>query len=302
MIDSGTNTPGISAEAFGLPPHTALRYERPAPALRDLLSSYAVLDSTPADAAGTSEWMLPTWAQIWIVLTDAPITVRIGNRRYAPLSSAILYGVTSRAMPVTAQGGVTICIDVSPRGWARLIAKPADLLRDRITPLVEVLPEALVEDLVASVHESDRAGDVQGVLDAVFARHLPAPHPDEALIERIAALIAADTTTDLAAAAAAIGIDTRTLRRVSRRYFGFPPKILTMRVRFLKALTAAMLEHGGEARSGIASYYDASHFLRDAHRFLGMTPRRFLALDTPYLNATLRARRLVLGAPLPALA
>ncbi len=38
------------------------------------------------------------------------------------------------------------------------------------------------------------------------------------------------------------------------------------------------------------SYCDVSHFLRDANRFLGMTPRRFSAMNTPFLRASVQAR------------
>jgi hypothetical protein len=66
-------------------------------------------------------------------------------------------------------------------------------------------------------------------------------------------------------------------------------------------LVASML---GERTAGTPLppfYHDASHFNRDGRRFLGMTPRRFLTLPTPYTVAALRARRLVIGAGLPML-
>ncbi|MEG3123572.1 helix-turn-helix domain-containing protein [Sphingomonas sp. GB1N7] len=302
MIESGTHTPGISAADFGLPPHTALRYERPAPALRDHLTSYAVLDSEAIDPNGTSEWMLPGWAQIWIVITDGPISVAIGNRRYDPLPTAILYGVTSRAMPVTAHGGVSIAIDVSPLGWARLFSDRADLLRDRVTPLEQVLPTAWVEELVTLIRDSDRSLQVKDLLDGFFLKHMAVPHPDEPQIAQVMALIVDHNTRDLATAAAAIGIGLSTLRRLSNRYFGFPPKTLMMRARFLGSLLS-MMKRPDRSDYALLSpaYHDASHFIRDGKRFLGMTPRRFIALDKPYLDAALRARRLVLGASTPSL-
>ena len=42
--------------------------------------------------------------------------------------------------------------------------------------------------------------------------------------------------------------------------------------------------------------HDASHFLRDADRFLGTTPRRFLVHSTALLEASVRARAAALGA------
>lgn len=302
MIESGTHTPGVSAADFGLPPHTALRYERPAPALERYVPGYAVLDSEPGQWPGSVEWMLPGWAQIWIVMTTAPITVKIGRRDYDPLPAAVLYGVTSRAMPVTAQGGVTIGIDVSPLGWARLFRLSAEKLRDQVTPLGAVMKPALVAEVTSALAQSDLALDVKGILDAFFARHMGEPHPDEAMIAQIMALIADDEVADLTAAADMRGIDQRTVRRLSKRYFGFPPKTLMMRTRFIRTFLP-LLAQGREADHATVprGYHDRSHFLRDATRFLGMTPRRFIAHESPYRDAALRARRLVIGKPTPSL-
>ncbi len=302
MIESGTHTPGVSAADFGLPPHTALRYEQPVAALRHHLSSYLVLDTEPVDPPLTSEWMLPSWAQIWIIITRDPVTLTVRNRHYAAMPVAVLYGVTSRAMHATAVGGVSIGVDISPLGWARLFRQSAEALRDRVTPLDQLMPAALVEELVSSLSASDQALDVKDLLDDFFTRHMAKPHRDEPMIAQIMRLICDPGVTNLDDAAAAIGIPSHTLRRLSRRYFGFPPKTLIMRTRFLRAFVPML---GSRARIDQQAvpphYHDRSHFLRDARLFLGMTARRFAAVDTPYLDAALRARRLVLGAPTPAL-
>ena len=294
VIASGSHTVGVSAADFGLPVGTALRYERPAAALRHLFTSYAVLDSEPEYTAGREQWMLPSWAQIWIVMTDAPISVGIGNRRYDPLASAIVYGVTSRAMPVRSNGGVTIAIDVSPLGWARFFDADADALRDRIAPLHSVLPSAVVAELVTRLNASDQALEVKGIIDDVFTRNLPPPHPDEARISALLEqLFEGRGTVPLGS-----GSESVRLRRLSKRYFGFPPKTLQMRARFLHAFIPMLVDRDRPNTSGVAgNYYDGSHFLRDAARFLGMTPRQFLQLDTAYLTAALRARTLVAGHP-----
>ena len=299
MIESGTHLAGIAAADFGLPRGTALRYERPAEALRHLFPSYAVLDSDVAmlDPDRRDEWMLPTCAQIWIVLTAGPIHVRIGNRSYSPLGSAVLYGVTSRAMPTRANGGLTVAIDVSPLGWARLFDADAESFRDRITPLETVLPAEWIEELVTNLHASDRALDVKDVLDTFFLRHLPDANPDEPMVASIMHLLTEDDISDLPAVAARVGITVRTLRRMTKRYFGFPPTTLLIRTRLLKTVIR-MLTGGkdGDASSSPKPYFDASHCNRDGRRFLGMTPRRFASLNVPYLRAALRARHLVIGA------
>ena len=301
MIESGSLTPGIDACAFGLPAGTALRYERPVPELQPLLSSYAALDSDPAIWRGPDSWALPGWARLWVVLTDGPITVGMRSRRYAPLGAAMVFGATSRAMPVSSRGGVSVVVDISPMGWARLFDVPADAFRDKITPLDELLP-AWSDALIAMLHPSDRAGGVKALLDGFFLERLPAPHRDEAQIAQFNALLNISEIEESQEAADRLGLSPRALLRLSNRYFGYGPKVLMRRTRFLRALTEMLLTSAPVDFSAVPpGYHDVPHFLRDANYFLGLTPRRFLAMPMPYLRAVLRARQLVFGAAMPLL-
>lgn len=67
---------------------------------------------------GPDSWVLPGWAQLWVVLTEGAVTVKTRRRSPTMLGAAVLYGGTSCAMPVTSQGGVTIVIDLTPAGFA----------------------------------------------------------------------------------------------------------------------------------------------------------------------------------------
>ncbi|QYE34455.1 helix-turn-helix domain-containing protein [Polymorphobacter sp. PAMC 29334] len=297
MIASGSHAPGIRAADFGLPAGTAMRIERAADALRPVLSSYTVLDSDEALWSGASNWLLPGWAKIWIGLAANSLDVKVGSRHYPQLGPAMLFGVTSRAMPATTYGGVSIVIDVGPLAWARLFALSAESLRDRITPLAVLVPPGWSEDLVARIARSDRGADIKFVIDDFFHERLPPPHKSEATLARIIALLGDEATHDLSKAAVQVGIDDRLLRQLAKRYFGFPPKLLSMRTRFLRALTELLVDQGEpDFAATPKGYHDNSHFIRDANRFLGMTPRRFLALDLPVTRAAARARALVMGA------
>jgi AraC-like DNA-binding protein len=302
MIESGTHTPGVSVESFGLPPHSALRYEQPDPRLAGYITDYHVLDSDEKMARGAIEWMLPSWPAIRIILADNPITLMLGDTTYDPIPVASLYGTTTRAMRVTASGGVTIGAGITPLGWSRLFHQPADEFRDRIVPLTSVMPPEIVERLVAVLRASDRALEVKAILDRFFLDQLGPTSRDEAEIRALMALIIDDTTLDLSNAAERIGIDPRRLRRLATRHFGFPPKTLLLRARFLRSFLRMFAIRDAADYGLIAStYHDASHFLRDARRFLGMTPRRFMAMKTPYLDAVLRARAAVFGTATTAL-
>ena len=294
MIESGSHVPGVDAAQFGLPPHTALRIELPSPALRPFLADYHVLDSEGPRAEGAETWMLPAWPAIRIILTDRPISLRLGRRTYDPLPVASLYGTTSRAMRMTTHGGVTVGIGIKPLGWARFFAAKADLFRDQVVPLARVMAPRLVDELVEALGASDQGPAVKPLLDEFFERLCGPPGPDEPLIRRLSALIADDETHDLATACGRIGIAPPALRRLSARYFGFPPKTLLIRTRFLRSLLRMMAE-GDELDYGLIAptYHDASHFLRDSDRFLGMTAKRFARIDNQYLKAILRARTVV---------
>ncbi len=292
MIESGSLTPGVSADDFGLPPGTALRIELPAPAIRPFVDHYHVLDSDPAVWGDAITWALPSWPIIRFAF--APMATRLGNRIYDPMPEAALYGFTSRARELRTQGGVTVGAGLTPLGWARLFAFPAEALRDQIVPLSEVLPA----DRVATVHRQLRDAtlerDVKPLLDAFFAPLLTEPVRAEARIAALMRLVGDDTVHDIGTASERAGMSSTALRRLSTRYFGFPPKTLLVQERFMRSLRRMLLAGGPPDYSQIApTYFDKSHFLRDATRFLGMTPRRFLARDHRYPLAIARARRLV---------
>ncbi|MES2337782.1 MAG: helix-turn-helix domain-containing protein [Pseudomonadota bacterium] len=298
LIESGSHEPGVAIDRFGLPADTALRYERPDPRLAGLVSDYHVLDSIERVPDGAIDWMLPSWAAIRIILSERPIALRLGNRYYDPLPVASLYGVTSRAMRLETHGGVTVGVGLTPLGWARLFTQRADAFRDRITPLDQLLPPAQVAALVTRLRASDRSRDVKAILDAALLPLMPRPHPDEPMIARIMAMLLDDRRRDLNGAAEELGVTDDRLRNVTNRYFGFPPKTLLLRSRFLRHFVHMLVNGDASDLTHIApAYHDASHFLRDARRFLGMTPRAFMAMDTPYLKAALRARAIVFGQP-----
>jgi methylphosphotriester-DNA--protein-cysteine methyltransferase len=78
-----------------------------------------------------------------------------------------------------------------------------------------------------------------------------------------------------------LGISEARLRALALRHFGAPTKILLRRARFLRSLALVDYRAGHNSYTVIdPSYHDVSHFLRDAHYFLGTTPRRFRLLSS----------------------
>lgn len=302
MIESGSLTPGIDPARFGLPDHTAVRYERPDPALERMIADYHMFDSEEFAVNRAIEWMLPNSPAIRIILAERPIRLKLAGRYFDPLPIACFFGPTSRAMEIEVSGGLTIGANLTPIGMARLLCISAAELRDNVLPLEHVLRESLVARLVDSLRDHDRGRRVKAILDDFFLPLMDKPHRDEPELARIMAALQDDSTGSLSDVAEQIGIPGHRLLRLCQRHFGFPPKTLLMRARLLRSILALKLNGSPVGYGGIdPAYCDDSHFVRDAHRFLGMTPRQFLQLETPYLDASMRARAMVFGVNVAAL-
>lgn len=295
-VTGGTNANGIDAAVFAMPPGMAIRYDRPATALADYITGYHVYRTN--GVVPQVDWFLPATANVRIALDAGPIAVSIGRRTYDPLPTASLFGPTSLALRATTTGGVMIGFGISALGWARLFRRPAGDFRNKIVPLEDVLGHGFTRRLVEALHGATGDAMIAPILDAMLLTRLGALHDDAPRIRQLMAIIAEDGPADIVAVAARLGIPTHGLRRLSVRHFGFPPKMLLMRARFLRSFLRLMAAGEGADYSAIdGSYFDASHFLRDSTMFLGTTPRRFMALTKPFLEASVRAREAVLGAP-----
>lgn len=298
MVGGGTNTAGVGEEVFAMPPGMAIRYDRPAADLADYITGYHVYRSDRHVAEGQVDWFLPATANVRIAIDAGPIAVSIGRRHYDPLPTASLFGPTSQALKATTHGGVMIGFGISALGWARLFRRPAGDFRNRIVPLEDVLGHRFTRDVVSALQGATNDAAVAPILDTVLRARLGKSHVDAPKIRMLMEILADDCPTDIGAVANRLDIATHGLRRLSVRHFGFPPKMLLMRARFLRSFVRLMAAGDGAGYAAIDdSYFDASHFLRDAGTFLGMTPRRFMALTKPFLEASLLARDAVLGSP-----
>ena len=122
------------------------------------------------------------------------------------------------------------------------------------------------------------------------------PARDEPRILRVhAALVDGDFASvhDLADACA---MSIRTLERVCGRYFGFSPKLLMRRQRFMRSLATFMLHRGSRWTEAMdAHYHDQAQFTREFHEFMTMNPSEYAALDRPVLNSFMEARARAMG-------
>jgi len=292
----GTNREGIAPAVFAMPAGMRMRYDIPDPAIADCVTSYAIyIGEGPEPLVN---WFLPAPPMITILLDAGRLSVSIGNRVYPDVHPVSLWGATSRALRAVTRGGIMVGIGLTAIGWGRLTARSADAFRNTISDLVDVIGAAAAAHLINTLDRLNTDAHIAPALDEV----LPAlfRHDDAQLsaVTALESLILIDGAIGIGDVADRLGISVRDLRRLATRRFGMPAKTLLSRARFVRSYATWLMLGEPSFYSGIdTSYFDASHFLRDAQAYLGTTPRRFAAQPTAYLRASLHARAAVIGAP-----
>ena len=95
----------------------------------------------------------------------------------------------------------------------------------------------------------------------------------------------------------ATGITQRTLERLCQRAFGFSPKLLLRRQRFMRSLAQFMLEPSLKWVGALdGQYHDQAQFVRDFRSFMGTTPSDYGAAPHPILGKIMAQRMADQGA------
>lgn len=278
-----------------LPGGGVARYERPSEQIRDLITGYHFYRAPRGQAR--SDWFLPGTANIRISWYNKPIVVTIGERRFDPLPQAALFGPTSQAIHAKTRGGFMVGIGVSALGWARLFDRPAVDIADAIVPLATMWSDHDAATLCSLLQGHDVDQPVAPLLDGFLWPRLQKRHRDEALIGALARLIIDEDVAQVRDIVDAMALDESRVRRLAYRYFGFSPRTLLRRTRFLRSIVSvSRREPGSIAQTISENYFDQSHFIREARHVLGMTPHSFAELEKPFLTASLELRPKVLGA------
>ncbi|MBX3592925.1 MAG: AraC family transcriptional regulator [Sphingomonas sp.] len=244
----------------------------------------------------------PEWANLRFMEGDPGIG-SIGPGEMTPTPVCVLAGPTCHATRFELGTIRSWGIGFLPLGWTRFFAASAEHYADRAVDAEQDPVFAAIARLRPQL--ADPHADPYAQAEAIN-RHLidllaDAPPDDPAVVRAHAALADPDvgTVADLAARAE---VSERSLERLSRRAFGFPPMLLLRRQRFLRTLGAVMLD---ASRSWSAAldlhYYDQSHFNRDFTRFMGLTPRAYMAKPHPVVDAAVRGRMAAAGAPMQVL-
>lgn len=265
---------------------------RPAPELCRYFTTFYCVEFASTETRDSFDYLHPEWANFRFVDGCKPVAenfrgVRVGD------TSLYFTGPSSHAVRFEFDGSLRMWgVGILPLGWAKFIrtdaAEWADVLADgHAAPALEEFSEL--------AHGLFQGGaDVEGELarlNAFFLARQNLPVTDEARILSIHTALIDPEVDSVAMLVDRAGASQRTVERVCRRAFGFPPKLLPRRQRFLRSLAKYVLDPSLKWIGALDSqYHDQAQFVRDFKQFMGMSPRQYGLLDKPILTAVMRER------------
>lgn len=252
------------------------------------------MDLEVTDNGVVEDYLQPEWANLRFFCGDTP-TSQIGDTQLAGARFSAT-GPSSLPLRFTLGSSRMWGIGLLPLGWARLIDGDASDLANTVHDGA-AHPAFARFDCLSDVL-CDPALDHQAQLEAIVdaMESLMRPCRDEAKIKKVHAALVSGQHVGVGDLAEACAMSIRTLERVCHRYFGFTPKRLMRRQRFMRSLTSYMLHKGTRWTEAMdEDYHDQAQFTREFTDFMTMTPSAYAALDHPILASFMEARARVWG-------
>ena len=232
-------------------------------------------------SSSRTRWTLPGEARLIITPDLSHVGAAIGNRHYDRLPSIAIVGPTSKLRTTWVDRQSSVEIPLTALDWCGLSDVSADAIADRIVTPDQIGMGDLADQLSGEIDMGRDAAEIVQIAKSVIRDQANTDaSPMRSHVEALIQIIEETLIVDAADVAARMGIAPHALRRIALRQFGFPAKTLLTRRRFLRALDAFRIADMNMPAAVACGYFDSSHFLRDAKRFLGTTPRRFfIAVD-----------------------
>lgn len=273
----------------------------PTPALRKYITTYYFFEIETTDGRDLADVLHPEWASARFML-EGTIDASIVPHPPQPVPLASLTGPTLRACHIRCGKAKMAGIGMLPLGWYRLIGADASKRANQVFDVNNDPAFAVFASIWRQIKGMNDPEHIAATFDARLLAALDAPDAREGDIEALHRALTDPDMADVAQLAESLNMPSQRIERLSRRVFGFPPKRLLRRQRFLRSLAVRLLDP--ELRwSHVmdAQYHDQAHFSRDFHDFMGMSPRAYLDMPRPISRSAIRARMEALGQPLQVL-
>ena len=284
---------------------TSAQFVAPHADLRRYVTTYYIAEVNSPDGEMVEDLLHPEWGSVRYVCSGAVQ----GSAHPDPMQEVppvTLVGHSSRATRIGCVSMRVASFGLLPLGWHHLVGLPASRFADQSVDAYTLKTRINFASLFPAISAAQTLDDVATIFDNALFQSLmqipPSSKNEDELIHGLHTALLDSDATSVAEIAERLNVNGMQLERLSKRVFGFPPKLLIRRQRFLRTL--ALLMRQPEAKWGEIldpQYYDQAHFNRDFQRFFGMAPKQYLALAKPIVSVAAMARMKALGDPLQGL-
>jgi AraC-like DNA-binding protein len=239
----------------------------------------------------------PEWAALRFTEGPPPVAC-VGVGELLPQWPFVANGPTSQAIQFSVTRSRVWGLGLQPAGWSKFIGLPANQLSDRTVDGASHEAFALFRPIHEIVQGAGGDCDriARGINDFLM-QHVDRPVPQEAQIMACQQALRDADVANVAELGERLDINRRSLERLCGRYFGFPPKLLLRRQRFLRSLAQFMLHSAGSWSKALDwQYYDQAQFVRDFRAFMGTTPTDYADEAHPILEKVMAQRMADQGA------
>lgn len=274
-----------------------VRFFRPPPDYEGLFASFYRAEIRVRDGGRVIDHLLPEWGNVRLFRGDMPDAALSNGSR---LTDAPVVCTGPSSIPTRFELGSTRIwgIGLFPLGWAKFIGSPA---KEMVNLVVDGDSHPAFGEFSALFHSLLRSAPDDEAeyakIMAFLAERNAKVVPDEERIRAVQLALVDPAIKTVGEFADLSGLGQRTLERVCGRYFGFPPRLLLRRQRFIRSLVGFMLEpRTNWTRAIDGLYHDQAHFVRDFRAFMGMTPSEYAGMEHPVLGAFMQERARIWGA------
>ena len=268
-----------------------VRYYRLSEPLQPFFTALYAFEYGCAPGHAIEDWLHPEWSQMRFVWGPSP-QARVGPGALRRQWGFVASGPTSRSIHFKLKRGRAWGLGLQPAGWAKFANGPASAVADMTVDGSSHPAFALFAPIqrMLGPDEPDLATFAERINEYLL-EHLDRPSDRQDLIIACHGALRDPDVASVGELGERVGLGSRSLERLCARYFGFPPKLLLRRQRFLRSLSRFMLDDKANWSTAIdGQYHDQSQFVRDFRAFMGMTPGEYAERSHPILAPTMAQR------------
>lgn len=277
-----------------------LRLVGPPPDLAPYLSAYYRTDVAPG--VDVEDWLPPEEANLRTGEADIYEAV-IGDGPMVAVPPAVLSGPTDRVTRLRIAGGTFWGVGLTPAGWARFLRCPVNTMANRFCDIGQSVANPALQAMLDTLrNEGDDIAAAAALITDTFRELLGEPPEADETIQSVHLALLSEDVSSVADLAELAGMTSRTFERFCPRHFGFTPRVLLRRQRFLRSLGKHMLDPSMKWIGSLDTHYwDQAHFIRDFRTTMNMTPSEFAALPHPISRAAVSVTNANAGVAMQAL-